>query len=71
MIPVLLMLCADLVLRNGKIVTLDPAKPQVEAIAITGGKIVAVGSNAEMGREIQPVDESHRFERAAGDSRVH
>lgn len=54
MIPVLLMLCADLVLRNGKIVTLDPAKPQVEAIAITGGKIVAVGSNAEMGREIQP-----------------
>jgi hypothetical protein len=53
MIPFLI-LCADLVLRNGKIVTLDAAKPQVEAIAITGGKIVAVGSNAEMARQIQP-----------------
>ncbi len=53
MIPFLI-LCADLVLRNGKIVTMDPAKPQVEAIAITAGKIVAVGSNAQIAREIQP-----------------
>jgi predicted amidohydrolase YtcJ len=53
MIP-LFMLCADLVLRNGKIVTLDAAHPQVEAIAITGGKIVAVGTNAQMARQIQP-----------------
>ena len=51
MIP-FLMLCADLVLRNGKIVTLDAAQPQVEAVAITAGKIVAVGSNAEMARQI-------------------
>jgi predicted amidohydrolase YtcJ len=48
------MLCADLVLRNGKIVTLDAAKPQVEAIAVTKGKIIAIGSNAEIAREIQP-----------------
>ena len=53
MIPFLI-LCADLVLRNGKVVTLNAAKPQVEAIAITGGKIVAVGSNAQIAREIQP-----------------
>jgi hypothetical protein len=53
MIPFLI-LCADLVLRNGKVVTMDAAKPQAEAIAITGGKIVAVGSNAQMAREIQP-----------------
>jgi len=52
--PVLLVLCADLVLRNGKIVTLDASKPQAEAIAITAGKIVAVGSNAEIARQIQP-----------------
>ena len=51
MIP-FLMLCADLVLRNGKIVTLDAAQPQAEAIAITSGKIVAVGSNAQMARQI-------------------
>ena len=44
---------ADLVLRNGKIVTLDPAVPQAQAIAITGGKIVAVGSDAQIAPEIQ------------------
>lgn len=53
MIPFLI-LCADLVLRNGKIVTLDRAMPQVEAIAITAGKVVAVGSNAQIAHEIQP-----------------
>jgi predicted amidohydrolase YtcJ len=53
MIPFLI-LCADLVLRNGKVVTLDAKNPQVEAIAITNGKIVAVGTNARMQREIQP-----------------
>jgi predicted amidohydrolase YtcJ len=53
MIP-FLVLCADLVLRNGKIVTLDASKPHVEAMAITAGKIVAVGTNAQMAREIQP-----------------
>lgn len=48
----LLMLCADLVLRNGNIATLDAAKPHAEAIAITAGKIVAVGTNAEVARQI-------------------
>lgn len=48
----LLMLCADLVLRNGNIVTLDAAKPHAEAIAITAGKIVAIGTNAEVARQI-------------------
>ena len=41
---------ADLVLRNGKIVTVDDAKPEAQAIAISGDTIVAVGSN----QEIQP-----------------
>src|SRR4051794_18005278 len=41
---------ADLVLRNGKIVTVDEAKPEAQAIAISGDTIVAVGSN----QEIQP-----------------
>lgn len=48
----LLTLCADLVLRNGNIATLDAAKPRAEAIAITAGKIVAVGTNAEIARQI-------------------
>src|SRR6185312_7573932 len=45
---------ADLVLRNGKIVTMDASKPQGQAIAITGDKITAVGSDAEMQRYVGP-----------------
>ena len=37
---------ADLVLLGGKIVTVDDANPQVEALAARGGRIVAVGSDA-------------------------
>ncbi len=37
----------DLILFNGKIVTLDDAHPVVNAIAIHNGKIVAVGAEAE------------------------
>ena len=43
---------ADLVLRNGKIVTLDPANPQVSAMAISNGRIAASGSDAQIAREI-------------------
>jgi hypothetical protein len=39
---------ADLVLKNGKIVTLDPARPQAQALAAKAGRIVAVGSDAEV-----------------------
>ncbi len=41
---------ADLVLRNANVCTMNPLKPQAEAIAIKGEKIVAVGTN----RQIQP-----------------
>lgn len=37
---------ADLVLTGGKIVTMDKGRPIVEAIAIEGDRIVAVGSEA-------------------------
>ena len=39
---------ADLIVRNGKIVTLDPALPQAEALAIRGDAILAAGSNAQI-----------------------
>jgi predicted amidohydrolase YtcJ len=45
---------ADLVLRGGKIVTVDDALPVAEAIAITGDTIAAVGPNAEIQRLIGP-----------------
>ena len=45
---------ADLVLTNGKIVTVDDAKPEAQAIAIGGDTIVAVGSSEEIRRYIGP-----------------
>jgi predicted amidohydrolase YtcJ len=39
---------ADVVLRGGKVVTVDSAMPEAEAIAIRGHTIVAVGSDDEI-----------------------
>jgi predicted amidohydrolase YtcJ len=38
----------DLLLVNGNIHTMDPALPHAEAIAIAGGRFLAVGTNAEI-----------------------
>jgi predicted amidohydrolase YtcJ len=43
---------ADLVLRGGRVVTLDPAVPEAQALAARDGAIVAVGSNADMARYV-------------------
>lgn len=45
---------ADLVLRNGKIVTMSAASPSVQALAVRGEKIAATGSNADAGKWIGP-----------------
>src|SRR5215207_2742906 len=37
----------DLLLFNGRIITMDPDKPEATAIAIRGGKVAAVGSDNE------------------------
>ncbi|MBI1731490.1 MAG: amidohydrolase [Gammaproteobacteria bacterium] len=39
---------ADLVLKNGKIVTVDPSMPEVQALAATGHTITALGNNGEI-----------------------
>jgi hypothetical protein len=39
---------ADLILHNGRIATLDPAKPSVAAVAIQDGLFSVVGSDAEV-----------------------
>jgi predicted amidohydrolase YtcJ len=36
---------ADLVLRNGKLVTLEQGAPEAQGLAARGGRIIAVGSN--------------------------
>jgi predicted amidohydrolase YtcJ len=45
---------ADLVLRNGKIVTVDERNPVAESLAARGGKIVAVGSAVDIAKLIGP-----------------
>ncbi len=45
---------ADLVLRNGVVVTVDEAAPNGQAIAILGDTILAVGSDNEISRHIGP-----------------
>src|SRR5262249_46540585 len=45
---------ADLVLRNGKIVTLNAAQPSVQAIAVRDGKISAMGADSAAQRWIGP-----------------
>jgi len=39
---------ADLILRNGRILTGDPARPQATALAISAGRITAVGNEADV-----------------------
>ncbi len=45
---------ADLVLQGGKIVTVDDALPEAQALAARDGKIVAIGSNDDMAAFVGP-----------------
>ncbi len=45
---------ADLVLLNGKVITVDAARPEAQAIAIIGDKIAAVGTRREIQAFIGP-----------------
>lgn len=45
---------ADLVLTNGRIVTVDEARPEAEAVAMRGDTIAAVGTNAEIQKLVGP-----------------
>ncbi len=48
---------ATLVLRNGNIVTVESAAPHVQAAAIRGDRIVALGTNDEIQRYVAPSTE--------------
>jgi len=41
---------ADVLLTNGRIVTLDPSCPEARALAIRDGRVLAAGSEAELAR---------------------
>ena len=48
-------LAADLVLIHGRIWTEDPEKPEVEAVAVVGDRIVRAGNSAEIATLVGPV----------------
>jgi predicted amidohydrolase YtcJ len=41
-------LTAELVLLNANVLTMDPSRPRAQAVAIGGGRVLAVGSNDDM-----------------------
>ncbi|MDD8026840.1 MAG: amidohydrolase, partial [Acidobacteriota bacterium] len=45
---------ADLVLTNGKIVTMDKTRPEVQALAARDGVVAAVGTSKEIAAYIGP-----------------
>ncbi len=48
---------ADLVLKNGRIVTLNDQVPEAEALSAAGGRILAVGSDRQIEAFIGPETE--------------
>ncbi|MER3436387.1 MAG: amidohydrolase, partial [Chloroflexota bacterium] len=50
----------NLVLVNGRILTMDPDRPEVTAVAILGGRIAAIGSDADVraavGSRVETID---------------
>jgi predicted amidohydrolase YtcJ len=49
---------ADLVLRGGRIVTVDDRAPEAQALAVAAGRIVAVGSNADIAKYVGATTET-------------
>ena len=39
---------ADMIITNGRVISMNPDQPHAEAVAIAGGRILAIGSNSEI-----------------------
>lgn len=53
---------ADLVILDGRIYTLDPTSPWVESVAISNGRIIAIGSNLDISAHIGANTETLQLE---------
>lgn len=57
--------CVDLIIINGSIRTMDPKRPQAEALAVSGNRVVAVGTSEEIRPMAGPstcvIDAAHRL----------
>ena len=49
---------ADLVVRGGRVFTVDDARPWADAVAIAGDRILAVGDDAEVASLVAPGTET-------------
>jgi len=45
---------ADLVLKNGKVITIDSLNPRARSVAVAGNLIIAVGSDADIEKYVKP-----------------
>lgn len=66
----------DLILHNGKITTLDPAQPEVQAMLIRNGRVASIGSDSEVladaANEAQRIDlKGRRVIPGLNDSHTH
>ena len=41
-------IAADWIFDNGRVLTLDPRRPDVRALAVAGGRVVATGTRADV-----------------------
>ncbi len=48
---------ADVIITDAKVLTMDLASPRAEAVAITGGRVSAVGSKQDLAGFKGPVSE--------------
>ena len=55
---------ADTVYLGGNVVTMDAAQPRVRAVAVKGGKILAVGSDAKVREHVGPGTKTVRLDGA-------
>ena len=39
---------AEMIVTNARVLTMDPKRPRAEAVALAAGKVLAVGSRAEV-----------------------
>ena len=60
-----------MVLLNGKVATVDPEKPQAQAIAVRGDIIAAVGAEEEIRPYIGPNTQVIDLAGHAGDTGIH
>ena len=52
----------DLILYNGNVITVDVDQPRAQAVAIAGGRFLAVGSNDEIRERLMPINRKWNLE---------